>query len=564
MNKPPYKILYIEDDHATRLLVKKVLDRPPFQYFEAASGMDGFKKCRELKPDLILMDINLPDISGVELTTKIKSTPGLKQIIVIAITGVGSPEAREISLIAGCDGYIAKPIDTKKFPDQILKFFEGKREEVSEDRREIVRRRYEETIVEHLTSKVKELQDSNQLLTERTNLLKNYSFKLEQLLSIINNLQICQSLSQLEENLVTEIKTMVNCSRCIFFEVNFDNECLKPTISQGFKKSELSKLDLSIDLPFLQEIFKKKYLHRINQKSDFKEQPFIDIKNKLKTEKYLFGILGNPQKDTSKLISEQKINELLKQALTDESEYKETDVEVIRDHLKEFIFSEIFTLGGFLFLDNENSDKELPSYDIGILEMLLQTAGLIYQNLQLREQLKQLFVRAEKDAVTDYLTNLFNYRYFKQQLSREFDRAQRHNSKFVSLMIDIDHFKSYNDSFGHQAGDDVLKNIAEILKTNTRSSDIVARYGGEEFVIVCPELEKEMGIMLAEKLRKIIADSNLTDGKKIPGKNITISIGVAAFPDDADSPDDLIQNADRALYRAKENGRNQVQVFSLN
>lgn len=564
MSKSPYKILYIEDDHATRLLVKKILDRPPFQYFEATSGMEGLKKCAEINPDLILMDINLPDISGTELTTKIKSTPKLKKIIIVAITGIDTPEAREISLIAGCDGYIAKPIDTNKFPDQILGFFDGKREQVSEDRRELVRRRYEETIVDHLTGKVKELQLSNQLLTERTNLLKNYSFKLEQLLSIINNLQVCQSLSQLEENLVDEIKTILRCSRCIFFEPDFENGYLKPVVSSGMKKSELKELTLAIDLPFLQEIFKKKYVHRINHKSTFKNQPFVDIKRKLKTESFIFGILGNPQKDTDELLTKQKVNDLLTQALSDIDEYQEDDVEIIRDHLKEFLFSEIFNIGGFLFIDNEESDKELPSYDVGILEMLLQTAGLIYQNLHLREQLKQLFVRAEKDAVTDYLTNLFNYRYFKQHLYREFDRAQRHKTKFVSLMIDIDHFKSYNDTFGHQAGDGVLKNIAKILKTNTRSSDIVARYGGEEFVIVCPELEKEMGTLLAEKLRKIIADSDLADGKYISDKKITISIGVAAFPDDADSPEDLIRNADKALYKAKENGRNQVQVYSTN
>lgn len=564
MNKSSHKILYIEDDHATRLLVKKILNRPPFQYFDAASGMEGLKKCMEVNPDLILMDINLPDISGTELTTKIKSIPKLKGIVIVAITGLGSPEAREISLIAGCDGYITKPIDAKKFPDQILKFIEGRREEVSEDRKEIARRKYEETIVDHLTAKVKELQDSNQLLTERTNLLKNYSFKLEQLLSIINNLQVCQSLSQLEENLIKEIKSIFKYSRCIFFELDVENNNLKPTVYPGIKKSELGELKLTVDLPYLHEIFKKKYIQRINKKNTFKKQPFLDIKKKLKTDRYILGILGNPQKDPLELQSGQKINELLARALSDVNGYQDTDVEIIRDHLKEFLLYEIFTIGGFLFVDIENTEKELPSYDIGILEMLLQTTGLIYQNLQLREQLKKLFVRAEKDAVTDYLTNLFNYRYFKQHLNREFDRARRHNSKFVSLMIDIDHFKSYNDTFGHQAGDNVLRNIANVLKTNTRSSDIVARYGGEEFVIVCPELEKEMGTMLAEKLRKIIAASDLADGKKISGKNITISVGVAAYPDDADRPEDLIQNADSALYKAKENGRNQVQTYSAN
>ena len=564
MKRSPHKILYIEDDHATRLLVKKILNHPPFQYFEATTGMEGLKKSVEIKPDLILMDIYLPDISGTELTTKIKSIPELQKIIIVAITGMGSPEAREISLIAGCDGYITKPIKTKAFPEQILNFLKGKREEVSEDRRDLARQRYEETLVDHLTGKVNELQLSNELLTERTNLLKNYSSNLEMMLSIINNLQICQTLTQLEENLVNEIKTLLRYERCIFFEPNIDNDMLKAAVTCGDKKTGFKDLSLRSDLNFLQKIFEKKHIHLATTKSGLNKQPFSDIKQKLKTDKFIFGILGNPQKDDQELLNKQKIDDLLTKALTDIDEYPVTDIEIIRDHFKEFLFSEVFTIGGYLFIDNKDSGKAIPSYDIGILEMLLQTASLIYQNLQLREKLKQLFIRAEKEAVTDYLTNLFNYRYFKQHLGREYDRAQRHNSKFVSLMIDIDHFKSYNDAFGHQAGDSVLKSIAEVLKKNTRSSDIVARYGGEEFVIVCPELDKNMGIMLAEKLRNIIAQSFVTDGKKVPGEKITISVGVAAYPDDADSPDELIRNADKALYKAKENGRNQVQVYSGN
>jgi diguanylate cyclase (GGDEF)-like protein len=564
MKNSLHKILYIEDDHATRLLVKKILDHPPFQYFEATNGMEGLKKSIEIKPDLIIMDIYLPDISGTELTTKIKSIPELREIVIVAITGMGSPEAREISLIAGCDGYINKPIKTKLFPEQILKFLKGKREEVSEDRRDLARKRYEETLVDHLTGKVEELQLSNELLTERTNLLKNYSSKLEMMLSIINNLQICQTLTQLEHNLVNEIKTLLRYERCIFFEPDSDNNLLKATVTCGSKKNEFKDLSLRSDSSFLQKIFEKKHIHLATTKSALNKQPFSDIRQRLKTDRFIFGILGNPQKDDRESLNKQEIDDLLSKALADIDEYPVTDREIIRDHFKEFLFSEVFTIGGYLFIDNKDSGKAIPSYDIGILEMLLQTASLIYQNLQLREQLKQLFIRAEKDAVTDYLTNLFNYRYFKQHLGREFDRAQRHNSKFVSLMIDIDHFKSYNDAFGHQAGDWVLKSIAEVFKKNTRSSDIVARYGGEEFVIVCPELDKNMGIMLAEKLRNIIAQSFVTDGKKIPGEKITISVGVAAYPDDADSPDELIRNADKALYKAKENGRNQVQVYSSN
>lgn len=568
MENAVHKILYIEDDPASRLLVKKIIDHPPFKYFDAPTGMEGLTSCIKIRPDLILMDIILPDISGTELATKIKSIPEFRDIIIVALTGQKSEESREISLIAGCDGYITKPINSKTFADQVLKFLEGQREEVKEDRREFARRRYEEALVDHLTSKVDELQSANKQLVEKTGLLKNYSFKLEKLLGVINRLQICQSLRQLEETLLNEIKSNMNFNRCIFFEPDLERNQLKPSMACGVEKSEWADLELHIDPHFLVTVFERKHILSFDERSDIDKQLFANLKKKLNSGRFFLGLLGNRQKNNSDALTKQKLNELITKTFTDLHEYHDTDVEIIRDHLKDFLVSDVFTIGGYLFVDSHNSTdlsgngkRRTPTYDIGILEMLLQAASLIYQNLQLREKLKMLFIRAEKDAVTDYMTNLFNYRYFKQQLSREFDRARRHKSKFVALMIDIDHFKLYNDTFGHQAGDIVLRNLAEVLKKNTRSSDVVARYGGEEFVIVCPELEKEMGVALAEKLRTMVANSPLTAGKDLPDKKITISVGIAAYPQDGDSPDNLISNADGALYEAKENGRNQVRVY---
>lgn len=561
MKQDLHKILYIEDDSASRMLVKKILDCPPFQYFEAASGLEGLMKCADIHPDFILMDLVLPDISGAELTTKIKSIPELNDIIIVAITAEKSSEAREISLIAGCDGYIPKPIDTGTLPEQILNFLKGKREQVREERRDFISRRYAETLVDHLTAKVKELQLSHKLLSERTNLLKHYSLKLELLLSIINNLQLCRTQEELEEKLVEEIRTHLRFDRCVFFEMIPEQNLLKPTAAVGIEKKELKKLMLRFDFPYLQKLFKTKHIHLFGEKTPVRKQPFVDIQRSLQTNRFIFGLLGAPRQKATAPFTDKKIDDLLSKVLSEMNVNHEADIEVIRDHLKEYLSSEIFTIGGYLLVDNPSADKMIQSYDIGILEMLLRTSSLIYQNLQLSEQLKELFVRAERDAVTDYLTGLFNYRYFRQQLAREFDRARRHKTKFVALMIDIDHFKSYNDTFGHQAGDIILKNFADILRKNTRSSDLVARYGGEEFVIICPELDKNMGMMLAEKLRELAAETCVA-GAKISDRKITISVGIAAYPDDAVSPDELIRCADNALYSAKEKGRNRVKAYA--
>ena len=193
--------------------------------------------------------------------------------------------------------------------------------------------------------------------------------------------------------------------------------------------------------------------------------------------------------------------------------------------------------------------------------MLLRTASLLYQNIRFREQLKELFIRAEKEAITDHLTNLANYRSFTQQLNREVNRARRHETQFALLMLDIDYFKVYNDTLGHQAGDIALKKVASLLLQNTRGSDFVARYGGEEFSIICPELSKDAGRQLAEKLCTIVAQTPFPHEDKLPHRKVTVSIGVAAYPDDSNEIQELVKLADRALYQAKENGRNQVQLY---
>ena len=178
------------------------------------------------------------------------------------------------------------------------------------------------------------------------------------------------------------------------------------------------------------------------------------------------------------------------------------------------------------------------------------------------EQLRYLFIRAEKEAITDPLTDLFNYRYFMQQLNREISRDKRHQSVFSLIMIDIDYFKNYNDNYGHQAGDLILQRIAKEMTKNTRESDIVCRYGGEEFTIICPELNKDGAHSMAEKLRQIIQKTNFAHKKKMPNAHLTISAGVASFPDDGETGYDIIRKADQALYKAKKRGRNKVCIFN--
>ncbi len=159
-------------------------------------------------------------------------------------------------------------------------------------------------------------------------------------------------------------------------------------------------------------------------------------------------------------------------------------------------------------------------------------------------------------TTVDGLTQIYNKRYFMEALDRELSRCRRYARALSLVMFDIDHFKQVNDTFGHLAGDYVLKALAEIIKGRIRREDVLARYGGEEFAVVLPEIDLAGASTLAEKIRKLVeAHAFVFEEAPIP---LTVSLGVAALDETVASSDDFIKAADERLYRAKEAGRNRV------
>lgn len=193
--------------------------------------------------------------------------------------------------------------------------------------------------------------------------------------------------------------------------------------------------------------------------------------------------------------------------------------------------------------------------DVKMLSLVANQVSLAIANARLYTRTRELSVR-------DELIGINNRRYFQQMLQMEWKRAIRFRRHLSLVMVDVDHFKPYNDTFGHLQGDQALKQIGQLLKRNLREVDTVARFGGEEFVLLLPDTDKRGAIAVAEKVRLLAEGHNFLTEDHKETRLITISAGVSTYPDDVEEMDDLIDHADIALYRAKENGRNRIECFT--
>jgi diguanylate cyclase (GGDEF)-like protein len=190
-----------------------------------------------------------------------------------------------------------------------------------------------------------------------------------------------------------------------------------------------------------------------------------------------------------------------------------------------------------------------------LISMLAEQIALGISNIKMRETLRNQSLR-------DSLTGLYNRRYLDESLERELSRCQRKSASLAVLMLDVDHFKRFNDEFGHEAGDIVIQSLANVLRKFSRKDDIACRYGGEEFIFVIPEIDLEAVLKRAESLHEALSQLHIRYGGKTLTQ-ITISVGVALYPLHGNNMHDLIAASDRALYEAKNTGRNKTVVYSF-
>ncbi|MFZ3371926.1 MAG: diguanylate cyclase [Desulfitobacteriaceae bacterium] len=199
--------------------------------------------------------------------------------------------------------------------------------------------------------------------------------------------------------------------------------------------------------------------------------------------------------------------------------------------------------------------REFSEKEKNLFQVIANQVAIALYNANLFAELEQL-------SITDGLTGLYNHRYFQEKLKEEFNWSKRYNLKFSLLLLDIDHFKVYNDTFGHPQGDELLKTFSQILRDNVRNFDVICRYGGEEFTVIlrdCPEYE---AYIIAERIRIACENTRFLGCDFLEGRRVTVSIGISFYPQ-AQTSADLLSFADRALYEVKRSGRNRVKYYEL-
>ena len=204
--------------------------------------------------------------------------------------------------------------------------------------------------------------------------------------------------------------------------------------------------------------------------------------------------------------------------------------------------------------ENQQLIASLSAKNQALLEMNRELEAKIHERTH---ELAEANARLAQLAVTDGLTGLYNHRHLHERLTLEVERSQRSGLPLSLLMLDVDHFKQFNDTHGHPAGDEVLRQLARVLNDTRRANDVVARYGGEEFAVILVDTAKFTAAKVAERVRERIAAHDFSEAAPKAGR-ISVSVGVATFPDDGADAEGLVRAADVALYAAKRAGRNRV------
>jgi two-component system cell cycle response regulator len=454
------KILIVDDEPLNIKLLAAKLPPGHYEIMGALSGREALEKVAEEIPDLILLDVMMPDMDGYEVTRVLKSGPETKDIPIVMVTALDGEDDKAKGIEAGADEFLNKPVNTAEFASRVKSLL-----------------------------RLKQYQD--QIKTRRES-------------------------------------------------------------RDFFAKGEAPEkpLENKEDLPSV--------LIVENDLNDAKL-----IRSYLEGQPYRVGLSRNGE-DTLARARREKVDLILLDILLPGLDGFE-----VCKRLKEA--EETRNIQVVVITSLKDLESKIKGIDLGVDDFLVKPVNVNELRARIRalvkkkgylDQLHASYEQAVHSAIQDSLTGLYNRAYFEYFLELEVKRALRQKQPLALAMIDIDDFKEYNDRVGHLAGDGILVELGRLIKATIRNIDLGARYGGEEFVLVLPGMDLEGAVAVAERIRLGVREHSFPPKMTLPPKKLTVSVGVAVYPEDAVRVRELIHKADSALYKAKSQGKNQSVCFS--
>ncbi len=449
------KILVVDDIVFNVKLLETKLKQEYYEVFVASNGVEAVKKSKELNPDIILMDVMMPEMDGIEATKIIKHDPNTTHIPIIIVTALNAQEDKVNGLSAGADDFLTKPINDHALITRI---------------KSLLRLKFmtDELRARHTTG---------------------------------NDLGIGSELTIYDSNKVEGARIIL----------------VDDDVAQAKKiKDKLNEAGITVDIAT-------------------QEQETLSLSEQ---NDYSLFIISTQLIDSDglRLCSHIKNND----------KFRNTPILIIVEETDEKTLTKGLEMGVNDYL----------LYPIEPNELLARTNTQIRRK-NYQDALRDNYIQNLSLSVIDPLTNLYNRRYFDIHIKNLVTKAAS-TGKYLSLiMMDIDHFKNINDTYGHQCGDAVIKEVAHRILLGVRPTDLCARYGGEEFVIILPETKLEDAIKVGERIRQSVEMHPLTTVNGSTEIKGTISVGISTLSA-TESPESILNRADQYLYKAKDSGRNRV------
>lgn len=487
------RILVADDDESVLESVTWLLQENGYDVVPANGGASCIEQLEKRAPDLILLDILMPDADGCQLLERIKGDERWRDLPVLMLSAQPPEEASVRSLGLGAADFIRKPYRPKELLARVQ----------AQLRMGALLRSTRAALLrtEEQLARAQHDADSRRKLVD-----------------ILHEVTGDLSVSELFHLLVRRAARALGVSHCSIVLARPGES--QANVVAAFENPGLQQLTIQLDrYPELKAAFDSGQPVLVE---DLDTHPLYEgVRN-------VWGIEGIEVSIRSVIALPFSI---------DRGQY-----------------------GVFLVRRTREQDRFGPA-DLEFAQAVITAAVAVIQRAQMVESTMADNARLEQLAQTDPLTQLLNRRALTERITAEMERALRYDSSMALLMIDLDHFKRINDTYGHLVGDDVLRDVGQLLGDTIRSSDIVARYGGEEFLVLLPETDDAGAETFAERLRGAIEQRLFASDSLAEPLRLTASVGVAVYPAARiESVEDLFTRADAALYRAKADGRNRVRM----